>query len=94
VLQAISDLPLAAALRDSAIAYPLVNAAHIAAFGLLLGAIATLDLRLLGAFRAAPLGALGPPLWRVAAGGLAAAAVTGLLLFSTRAVAYGRTRPS
>ncbi len=88
MLQAISDLPLAAALRNSAIAYPLVNAAHIAAFGLMLGAIATLDLRLLGAFRAAPLRDLGPPLWRVAAGGLAAAALTGLLLFSTRATTY------
>ncbi len=88
MLQAISDLPLAAALRGSAIAYPLVNAAHIATFGILLGAIATLDLRLLGAFRSHGLRELGPPLWRVAAWGLAAAAVTGLLLFSTRAPAY------
>jgi hypothetical protein len=88
VLQAISDLPVAAALRGSAIAYPLVNAVHIAGFGALLGAILTLDLRLLGAFRSQPLGALAPPLQRVAAGGLAVAALTGLLLFSTRAPAY------
>jgi hypothetical protein len=88
VLEAISAWPLAAALRESAIAYPLVNAAHIAAFGLLLGAIATLDLRLLGAFQGQALRDLGPPLWRVAAWGLALAALTGLLLFSTRAPAY------
>lgn len=88
MLQAISDLPVAAALRGSAFAYPLVNAAHIAGFGALLGAIVTLDLRLLGAFRAQPLGVLAPPLWRVAAGGLAVAALSGLLLFSTRAATY------
>ena len=87
-LHAVAASPVGAALRDSAFAYPLVNAAHIISFGLLLGAVVTLDLKLLGAFRAHPLAHLGPPLWRVAAAGLALAAVTGLLLFSTRAPAY------
>jgi hypothetical protein len=88
VLQALGEWPVAAALRQSGIAYPLVNAAHIISIGLLLGAITTLDLRLLGLFQAHPVGQLGPPLWRVAACGLALAAVTGFLLFSTRPVAY------
>jgi hypothetical protein len=88
LLQALADWPVAAALRRSAIAYPLVNAAHIISLGLLLGAITTLDLRLLGLFRAHPVAVLGPPLWRVAACGLALAAVTGFLLFSTRPLAY------
>ncbi|MGK7867876.1 DUF2214 domain-containing protein [Falsiroseomonas sp. E2-1-a20] len=65
-----------------------MNAAHILGIGLLFGAIATLDLRLLGAFRAAPLALFGPPLWRVAATGLALAAVTGFWLFTTRPGAY------
>lgn len=65
-----------------------MNAAHILGIGLLFGAIATLDLRLLGAFRAAPLALFGPPLARVAAAGLGLAALTGLWLFSTRPGAY------
>lgn len=88
MLQLLADWPLAAAIRRSGIVYPLVNAAHIAGIGLLLGAIVTLDLRVLGLFRAAPLGALGPPLARVAAGGLALAVATGFLLFSTRPLGY------
>jgi hypothetical protein len=88
VLEALSAWPVAAALRGSAVAYPLVNAAHIASVGLLLGAVVTLDLRLLGAFRSHPLAHLAPPLGRVAAAGLLGAAATGLLLFGTRPAAY------
>lgn len=88
VLAAVAELPVAVALRSSQVLYPLVNAAHIVAIGLLIGAVVTLDLRLLGAFGGHPLAHLGPPLWRVAAGGLALAALTGALLFSTRAPAY------
>jgi hypothetical protein len=90
VLRALSEWPAAEMLRRSAVAYPLVNAAHIASVGLLLGAIATLDLRLLGAFRAHPLAHLAPPLVRVASGGLLAASATGLLLFSTRPLTYAQ----
>ncbi len=79
---------MAAALRASPTLYPLVNAAHILGLGLLIGAAATLDLRLIGAFARHDLAALGPPLRRVAAAGLALAACTGLLLFSTRPQAY------
>ncbi|WP_439599057.1 DUF2214 domain-containing protein [Falsiroseomonas sp.] len=78
----------AVALRGSVTLYLLVNAAHVLGLGLLVGAIATLDLRLLGAFRAAPLPVLAPPLVRVAAVGLGLAALTGLALFSTRPATY------
>lgn len=88
VLQALSEWPLAAALRQSRIAYPLVNAAHIMSIGLLLGAIVTLDLRLLGAFRSHRLADLGPPLWRMAGCGVLLAGATGFLLFSTRPLTY------
>jgi hypothetical membrane protein len=88
VLEAIAAWPLAAALRGSAFAYLLVNAIHIAAIGLLLGSIATLDLRLLGVFRSHPLGHLAPPLVRVAVAGFLCAVITGALLFSTRPTAH------
>jgi hypothetical protein len=88
LLRALSEWPVAAALRESGIAYPLVNAAHILSIGLLLGAIATLDLRMLGAFRASSAAALGPPLVRVAACGLGLAAATGFFLFTTRPLTY------
>lgn len=78
----------AAALRGSVTLYLLVNAAHVLGIGLLVGAIATLDLRLLGAFRSAALAHLAPPLVRVAATGLGLAALTGLALFSTRPATY------
>ena len=74
-------LPPAAWLRRSTFAYPLVNAAHILGIGLILGAILPLDLRLMGAFRATPLEAIGPFLSRTAAAGVAVALVTGFLLF-------------
>lgn len=88
MLDTIAAWPLAAALRDSAVAYILVNAVHIAAIGLLLGAIVTLDLRLLGLFRASPISQLAPPLVRIAGAGLLVAVITGFLLFSTRPAAY------
>lgn len=81
-------LPLAAWLRRSTLAYPLVNAAHILGIGLILGAILPLDLRLMGAFRAAPLPVLGPFLSRAAAVGVALALVTGLLLFLVKPADY------
>ncbi len=87
-LQAISSLALPALLRDSAVAYLLVNAAHILAIGLLFGSVAVLDLRLLGLFGRQPVASLAAVLARVAVVGLALALVTGLLLASVRPVAY------
>ncbi len=88
LLQALSDWSVAATLRRSGIAYPLMNAAHIISIGLILGAIASLDLRMLGVFRASPVVHLAPPLWRIATCGVALAAVTGFMLFSTRPLTY------
>ncbi|WP_342666343.1 DUF6644 family protein [Muricoccus aerilatus] len=58
------------------------------ALALLFGAIAVLDMRLLGLFRDIPLAAIARPAVRVAACGLTLAAATGFLLFSTRPFAY------
>ena len=87
-LQAVSDWPGAIFLRRFQMAYLLVNAAHILSIGLLFGAIVTLDLKILGLFKQYPITVLGPPLSRVAAAGVALAAVTGLMLFSVRPMAY------
>lgn len=88
LLAALGDWPGAVLLRRSTTVYLLVNATHILAIGLLVGAIVTLDLRLLGFFRAHPLAHLAPPLRRVAGSGLVLAIATGFLLFTTRPPAY------
>ena len=88
LLQALATTPVAVFFRDSTAAYASLNAAHIFSFALVIGSIATLDLKLLGLFRSAPLGALARPLSRVAATGLVLAVATGFLLFSVRPLAY------
>jgi hypothetical protein len=88
VLRGLAQWPLAAALRRSMAGYAALNAAHIFAIGLVVGSIVTLDLRILGLFRAVPLGALAKPLSRVAAAGMLLAIGTGFLLFSVRPTAY------
>ncbi len=88
LLQALSEWPGAVVLRRFEIAYLLVNAAHILSIGLIVGAIVTLDLRILGLLRRYPIGALGPPLSRVAAVGVACAILTGFMLFTVRPLAY------
>lgn len=87
-LTALEAVPFVVALRNSVWVYPLVNAAHILGVALLVGAIVPLDLRLLGAWRPVPPGALWQVLTRTAAAGLALAAVTGALLFTARATEY------
>ena len=88
MLEWLGGLPFALLLQRSGTLYLLVNAAHIAAIGLLVGTIVSLDLRMLGAFRAVPLAVLAPFLSRMATGGLALAILTGVLLFSVRPVEY------
>lgn len=88
LLQPLSEWSVAAALREPGAAYPLLNAAHIFSIGLIIGAIVTLDLRLLGLFQAYAVGALGPPLSRVAAIGITLAVISGFLLFVTQPVTY------
>lgn len=84
----LAALPPAVALQRSGTAYLLVNAAHILSIGVLVGSIASLDLRLLGAFRHVPVNVVAPFLSRMAAWGLGAAAITGLWLFSVRPDEY------
>jgi hypothetical protein len=88
LLQILSEWPGAVFLRRVPIAYLLVNAAHIISIGLVIGAVVTLDLRMLGLFKNHQISVLSPPLSRVAAAGLGLAILTGLMLFSVRPSAY------
>jgi hypothetical protein len=87
-LASLEGSALAASLRGSTWLYPLVNAGHIVGIALLFGAIAPLDLRLMGAWSGIPLGLLSRVLVPVAAMGLALAALAGGLLFMTKASEY------
>lgn len=88
ILAALEGTALAASLRGSVWAYPLVNAAHILGIALLVGGIAGLDLRLIGLWRSVPLDMLSRVLVPVAASGLLLAAVAGGLLFIVKAGDY------
>jgi hypothetical protein len=90
LLQAFSEWPGAVVLRRVQLVYLLVNAGHIVSIGLVVGAIVTLDLRILGLFRQYPVSVLGPPLSGIAAAGVVFAMFTGLLLFSVRPIAYAQ----
>ena len=88
ILQALQDSSPASALRGATTLYPLLNAAHILSIGLIVGAIGTLDARILGLFRSFALGQLAPPLSRVAAVGVISAILTGVIIVSVQPVAY------
>lgn len=86
LLLALERLPPVALLRVSGTLYPMVSGLHILGIGLLIGSLATLDLRLLA----------GRHDWRdtlrgttpLAAAGLALALLTGAMLFAVRASIY------
>jgi len=89
VLGALEQVAPVVALRESYLAYPLVNVLHIVGVALLFGAIVALDLRLIGWRRdAAPVDSTVRLLLPVAIAGLMLAIPMGLLLFATDARAY------
>jgi hypothetical protein len=79
---------LSQALRSSIWLYPLVNTGHVVGIALLFGAIAPLDLRLMGCWKSVPLHPLAHTAVPVALAGLLLAAGTGALLFATRPLDY------
>ena len=88
LLQAIEQLGPVRLLKTSFIAYPIVNALHVAAIGTLFGSVLLMDLSLLGVIRSIPSEPLVALLRRVALGAFALAVPTGLALFSIRATDY------
>ena len=90
MLEAIEAWPLAAAIRRSVWAYPLLEIIHIAGFSALIGSLLTFELRVLGArtdVALAPLARLALPL---AAAGFLIAALPGLVMFVSGATEFGR----
>jgi len=75
-------------LRGSVWLYPLVNTGHLLGIAMLFGAIAPLDLRLMGCWKSVPIEPLARILLPMAIVGFALAAVTGALLFATRPQDY------
>lgn len=72
---------LAEWVRLSRWGYATINALHVLGIALLIGAIVSLDLRLLGLYQQLTLQALGRLLEAVAVGGLILAMATGSMLF-------------
>lgn len=88
VAAALEGFALAEWLRYSRWSYAIVSAAHIFGIALLVGSVLPLNLRLLGLWPSVELGPLYRVLSRIAGTGLLLAAVSGLLLFASRATEY------
>jgi hypothetical protein len=78
---ALEAWPLAAAIRRSVWAYPVIETVHIAAFACVVGGLLLLELRVFGAQPALALPALGRLAARTALVAFAVAAASGALLF-------------
>jgi hypothetical protein len=88
VLLEMERWPLVAAVRTSTILYPLINALHILGLAVLVGAIVTLDMRVLGIWKPDRWQVAVSELSPVAATGLVVTLLTGAILFSVRASRY------
>lgn len=75
-------------LRVSMWLYPLINTGHLVGIALLFGAIAPVDLRLMGCWKGVPLDHLTRTLIPVAIAGLVLTVSTGSLMFLTRPLDY------
>lgn len=85
---ALEQSGLGAAMRGSVWLYPAVETLHILGFALLVGSIASFDLRAARAPTVDAVGALAAGLLPFSRAGFALAAPMGLLLFVTEATAY------
>lgn len=80
--------PVARLLQESGWLYAGINTLHVLGIGLLVGAIALLDLRLLGVWRSVPKATLAQPAVAVASAGLVVAILTGACLLTVQAREY------
>jgi hypothetical protein len=77
------------AMRESGVwTYGIVNLVHILAIASLFGSVLILDLRLLGAWKKAPLGAISRATVPVAKAAFVVAALSGACLLATKATEY------
>jgi hypothetical protein len=89
-VDALADLWLAETLRTGRWSYAAASTAHVLGLSLLVGAIAALDLRLIGAWATVPVEMVARVLEPVAACGLGLAIAAGLLLFLAAPADYLR----
>jgi hypothetical protein len=88
-LEALQNTPVATGIRDSLLWFPLLEAAHVVALGLVFGTIMIVDLRILGlAGRERSYGRISEDMLKWTWGAFALAVVTGSLMFSTNARVY------
>jgi hypothetical protein len=85
ILLALEQSALAAAIRQSPWVYPAANILHVTAVVVFAGAVAVMDLALLGAFRGAAPGAIAVPVRQAAMAALGLVAATGFVLFAAEA---------
>jgi hypothetical protein len=77
------------AIRNSGVwTYSLLNLTHILGIASLFGSVLALDLRLLGAWRSAPIGVIARPVVPIATAGFCIAAASGLCMLSTNGTEY------
>jgi hypothetical protein len=88
MIEALEAWGPAAFLRTSFYLYPLLNAAHILAIGVLVTSAALMDGRVLGLGRELALDAVIERLRPIAIGALIVAALTGFLMFSVQPFDY------
>jgi hypothetical protein len=89
VLRSLESSGLAAWLRDSLYAFPLIESLHVIGLTMVFGTIAILDLRLLGlASVRRPFSSLSSDIVRWTWTAFGVTATTGVLMFSTNPVAY------
>ena len=81
--------PLGELMRSMGVwTYGVVNLIHILSVGTLFGSVLVLDLRLLGAWRRAPLAALEQPTIPLAVAGFCFAGLSGVCILATNATDY------
>jgi hypothetical protein len=85
IFQALEQSGLAAAIRQSVWLYPLANVGHVLAVVVFAGAVAVMDVRLLGAFSGSPAAAVLRGGRRAALAAFLAIALTGSMLFMAEA---------
>jgi hypothetical protein len=89
LLQALEEMPLAQAIRESDWMFPTFESIHVVTIALVIGSIMILDLRLMGlASRNAPVSALARAILPWTWGFFVIAAIAGLLMFQSNAVEY------
>lgn len=84
-IDALQQLPLAVALRESVWAFPLLEIVHIAAIAAMVGSVLMIEMRVFGLRKALPLVELGAGIAIVA---FAVIVASGSLLFLTDPVSY------